>query len=79
MPPDWPEPSKEKVLVTQVFPEDDEDSDKAIHWMAEPLTDAATREKNKNSMRVRMEMMIMKIQRHRFLRLDKIQVFLIFH
>lgn len=63
MPPDWPEPSKEKVLVTQVFPEDDEDSDKAIHWMAEPLTDAATREKNKNSMRVRMEMMIMKIQR----------------
>ena len=31
--------------------------------MAEPLTDAASRESNKNSMRVRMEMMIMKIQR----------------
>ena len=35
----------------------------AANWMAEPLTDAATREANKNSMRVRMEMMIMKIQR----------------
>ena len=35
----------------------------AANWMAEPLTDAATRDANKNSMRVRMEMMIMKIQR----------------
>ena len=63
---DWPEPLKDKILVTQVFPDevfDDIDDDKAINWMAEPLTDAATRENNKNSMRVRMEMMIMKIQR----------------
>ena len=28
-------------------------------WMAEPLTDAATREANKDTMRVRMEMFIM--------------------
>jgi len=31
--------------------------------MAEPLTDAATREAKKDSMRVRMEMMMMKVQR----------------
>lgn len=61
---DWPDPLTEKVLVTQVFPEEsDEEGDKPINWMAEPLTDQATREANKNSMRVRMEMMIMKIQR----------------
>ena len=61
---DWPEPSKDKVLVTQVFPEEeDELGAKAIDWMAEPLTDLATREANKNSMRVRMEMMIMRVQR----------------
>ena len=28
-------------------------------WMAEPLTDAATREANKDTMRVRMEMFVM--------------------
>ena len=51
--------------MTQVFPqeEDDEEGAKAIDWMAEPLTDLATREANKNSMRVRMEMMIMRVQR----------------
>jgi len=31
--------------------------------MAEPLTDAATRESKKDSMRVRMEMMMMKVQK----------------
>ena len=61
---EWPDPLAEKVLVTQVFPDEkDEMGEKAIRWMAEPLTDATTREKNPNSMRVKMEMMIMKVQR----------------
>lgn len=59
---DWPEPLKDKILLEQIFP-NETDVDDEINWMAEPLTDAATRESNKNSMRVRMEMMIMKIQR----------------
>ena len=59
---DWPEPLKDKILLEQIFP-NETDVDDDINWMAEPLTDAATRESNKNSMRVRMEMMIMKIQR----------------
>ena len=35
------------------------DMDKSVEWMAEPITEAATREANKDSMRVRMEMLIM--------------------
>ena len=49
-----------KLTNTQVFPkEEDILGSKPIEWMAEPLTDEATREANKNSMRIRMEMMIM--------------------
>ena len=51
-----------KLTNTQVFPkEEDTLGSKPIEWMAEPLTDEATREANKNSMRIRMEMMIMYI------------------
>jgi coproporphyrinogen III oxidase len=60
----WAEPSKEKVIYTSSFNDDeDEFGSKAIDWMADPLTDAATLEKNKDSMRVKMELMIMRVQR----------------
>ena len=35
----------------------------AMEFMAEPITDEATREREKDSMRVRMELMILRIQR----------------
>ena len=41
---DWPEPLKDKILLEEIFPNE---TDADINWMAEPLTDAATRESNK--------------------------------
>ena len=41
---DWPEPLKDKILLEEIFPNE---TDVDINWMAEPLTDAATRESNK--------------------------------
>lgn len=53
-----------KLEKTDVFNENINDAGaKAIDWMAEPLTDEATREANKDAMRVRMEMLIMKVQK----------------
>lgn len=51
------------VIHTQAFDDDDELGPKPIEFMAEPLTDTATREADKDSMRVRMEMMIMRVQK----------------
>ena len=34
-----------------------------MEFMAEPITDEATREREKDSMRVRMELMILRFQR----------------
>ena len=39
------------------------DDDSGAPWMAEPLTDSFTRQDNKDKMRVRMEMLIMKVQK----------------
>jgi hypothetical protein len=44
----------EKIISTAAFSDDDAaDGEDGIKWMAEPLTDKETREKNAESMRVR--------------------------
>ncbi len=47
----------ERPVVTSYLPEKCED----VVWMAEPLTDSATREKTKDDMKTRMELMVMKV------------------
>ncbi len=54
----------EKILQTSTFSDEDaEAGPDAIKWMAEPLTDKETREANADSMRVRMELMILRVQK----------------
>ena len=54
----------EKIFSTSAFPDDDAaNGEDGIKWMAEPLTDKETREKNADSMKVKMEMMVMRIQK----------------
>ena len=54
----------EKIISTSAFSDDETaDGEDGIKWMAEPLTDQETREKNADSMRVKMESMVMRIQK----------------
>ena len=53
-----PEPVKDLVTFTPAFPESQNSE-----FMAEPITDEATRTKEKDSMRIKMEMMMLRVQR----------------
>ena len=54
----------EKILQTSTFSDEEaEAGPDAIKWMADPLTDKETREANADSMRVRMELMILRVQK----------------
>lgn len=52
-----PEPVKDLVTFTPVS------STENCEFMAEPITDEATRTKEKDSMRIKMEMMMLRVQR----------------
>ena len=54
----------EKILSTSTFSDEEtENGPDAIRWMAEPLTDKETRDSMSDSMRIRMELMILRVQK----------------
>ena len=54
----------EKIFSTAAFADDEAaNGEEGIKWMADPLTDKETLEKNADSMRVKMELMVMRIQK----------------
>ena len=54
----------ERILSTSTFSDEEtENGPDPIKWMAEPLTDKETRDSMPDSMRVRMELMILRVQK----------------